>query len=273
MRFQDIIPLPVRKFLGGTWHAVWQNWQNRRLRWRLRGHGIECNVCGWEGGSLADDSWHPGTVCPSCRSQVRHRMLAALFDDKAGHPEWAERELFYGRAVLHFAPERQLRDRIRRAAGRYVTADYDRGDTDLRLDLSAMPSVSDASFDVVIACDVLEHVPDDATAFRELFRVLKPGGIAILTVPQKDPPASTDEDSAVIEETERLERFGQHDHVRMYGDDFPTRAAGGGFTVETIQAGSFPSEVRQRHVLAPPVRSSHPLATNERRIYFCGKAD
>lgn len=42
---------------------------------------------------------------------------------------------------------------------------------------------SDASFDVVIATDVLEHVPDDQAAVREMFRVLRPGGLAVVTVP------------------------------------------------------------------------------------------
>lgn len=42
---------------------------------------------------------------------------------------------------------------------------------------------ADASFDAVIALDVLEHVPDDRAAFHEIARVLKPGGILVLNVP------------------------------------------------------------------------------------------
>lgn len=41
----------------------------------------------------------------------------------------------------------------------------------------------DASFDIVISTDVLEHVPDDAAAANEILRVLKPHGVAVLTVP------------------------------------------------------------------------------------------
>ncbi len=40
-----------------------------------------------------------------------------------------------------------------------------------------------SSFDVVIASDVLEHITDDAAAVQEVARVLKPGGIFIVTVP------------------------------------------------------------------------------------------
>ncbi len=41
----------------------------------------------------------------------------------------------------------------------------------------------DASFDTVIAAEVLEHIPDDMAAMREIVRVLKPGGLVAVTVP------------------------------------------------------------------------------------------
>ncbi|MFG1700243.1 class I SAM-dependent methyltransferase [Nonomuraea sp. NPDC049309] len=41
----------------------------------------------------------------------------------------------------------------------------------------------DGSFDRVIAAEVLEHIPDDMTAMREIFRVLRSGGTAAVTVP------------------------------------------------------------------------------------------
>jgi SAM-dependent methyltransferase len=42
---------------------------------------------------------------------------------------------------------------------------------------------ADASFDRIIASEVLEHIPDDTAAFSELARVLKPGGTLAVTVP------------------------------------------------------------------------------------------
>jgi SAM-dependent methyltransferase len=44
-----------------------------------------------------------------------------------------------------------------------------------------------ASFDVVIAAEVLEHLPDDALAMAELARVLRPGGMLVVSVPRFGP--------------------------------------------------------------------------------------
>jgi SAM-dependent methyltransferase len=245
--------------------------KKRALLESLQGSGTKCNVCGWEGGAFTDDQWHPGTICPMCGSQVRHRMLAAAFDGLSATPGLDEKTLLAGKRILHFAPERQLRERISCLAMTHTTADFDRGDCDLRLDISRMPSVASQSFDVLIACDVLEHVPDDAAAFREIHRVLAPGGVAILTVPQMDPPAPTDEDPSVLSEQEREKRFGQKDHVRMYGDDFTARLELNGFSVTTIEQSSFPRPAIASHILHPPVASTNQLATNQRRIYFAAK--
>ena len=48
--------------------------------------------------------------------------------------------------------------------------------------LTALP-FEDASFDLVCAFDVIEHVEDDLAAFRELSRVLKPNGVLVFSVP------------------------------------------------------------------------------------------
>jgi SAM-dependent methyltransferase len=49
-------------------------------------------------------------------------------------------------------------------------------------DICALPFADD-SFEMVLATDVIEHVDDDAAALRELARVLKEGGRALITVP------------------------------------------------------------------------------------------
>lgn len=195
-------------------------------------------------------------------------MFAAMLDGNTGLSRVSQGDLLAGKRVLHFAPERQLRERVREASAKYVTADFARGDCDLRLDMSSMPSVEDASFDTVIACDVLEHVPDDRAAMRELHRVLCTGGCAILTVPQKDSPSQTEEDPQITDPSEREKHYGQKDHVRIFGDDFADRLEAAGFSVTVVSAEDFDGSSVRRHVLAPPARSSRPLATNQRRFYF-----
>ena len=269
---KNLLPLAIRRAVGGWWHDRQTRSKKSDLLRSLRGSGTKCNVCGWEGRAFTDDQWHPGTICPECGSQVRHRILAAALDGLAETAGLNEPALLTGRDILHFAPERQLRNRISQAAAKYVTADYERGDCELRLDISAMPSVAAHSFDVVIACDVLEHVPDDLAAMREIFRILRPCGTAILTVPQLDSPAETDEDATVLTEPAREKRFGQKDHVRMYGDDFIDRLRAASFDVQVVTAAQFPSDLIAGLVLEPPVKSPRPLATNQRRIYFASKS-
>jgi SAM-dependent methyltransferase len=53
----------------------------------------------------------------------------------------------------------------------------------VRGDALALP-FADATFDLVIAAEILEHLPDDVAAVAELARVLRPGGLAAVTVPR-----------------------------------------------------------------------------------------
>jgi SAM-dependent methyltransferase len=271
MRLQDFIPLSIRKFLGNKWSAL-NSWTTKKTSlWNLRGNAVSCNVCNWHGKAFADDHWHPGTVCPNCGSQVRHRLLTATLDGRCHSKELAESVLIAGKDIIHFAPERQLRERIQASSKTYVTADYDRGDCDLKLDMSSMPSITDGTFDIAIACDVLEHVPDDLAAMRELYRILRGGGTAVLSIPQMDPPSVTDSDPLITDPSERERRFGQKDHVRMYGDDFTDRLCEAGFTVTTVTEKDFEPDDVLRLGLTPPIPSNKKLATNFRRLYFAKK--
>lgn len=62
-----------------------------------------------------------------------------------------------------------------------------------RGNLAHLPA-PDRSFDAVLAGDVLEHLEDDQAAVKELFRGLKPGGLALVSVPADPRKWSIDDD-------------------------------------------------------------------------------
>jgi SAM-dependent methyltransferase len=164
-------------------------------------------------------------VCPRCGSRQRHRLLWLYLERRTDLPASSAR-------VLHFAPEAGLERRLRSLpALRYRTADLEPGRGDLTLDVTEI-DLPDASVDVLLCVHVLEHVEDDRRALRELHRVLAPGGWGVVQVPIQG--ERTDEDPAVRDPEERRRRFGQEDHVRMYGRDFRDRLVDAGFEVDVV---------------------------------------
>lgn len=249
--------------------------KGRKIYWKhlaglLREGSRQCNLCLEKYEVFADDAWHENHICWNCRSEIRHRLLVAAMDhlDEAS---W--KKIVKGKKILHFAPEPILAKRFQELSARYMTADFMREDVDFRLDISDMHQISDGEFDLVIACDVLEHVPEDRRALREIYRILTQGGVSILTVPQKDGAAVTFEDWSLTDPGERKAVFGQEDHVRIYGDDFASRVEEAGFHVVTVDHNAFREEIVQRHVLFPPRPSSHPLATNHRKVFIAQKLE
>jgi ubiquinone/menaquinone biosynthesis C-methylase UbiE len=119
----------------------------------------------------------------------------------------------------------------------------------------------DNSFDVIICCHVLEHVPDDRKAMSELYRVLKPGGWAILQVPISLSLEKTYEDPTVATPKERERAFGQCDHFRIYGRDYIDRLESAGFSVDVY---NITKEFGESFV------NKHSLIKNE-DIYICSK--
>jgi 2-polyprenyl-3-methyl-5-hydroxy-6-metoxy-1,4-benzoquinol methylase len=89
------------------------------------------------------------------------------------------------------------------------------------------------TFEMIICNHVLEHVEDDKKAVMEMYRVLKPGGVAIITVPIDSKRNETYEDLSVTKPKDREREFGQWDHLRYYGLDFQQRLETADFTVKT----------------------------------------
>ena len=141
--------------------------------------------------------------CPSCGAAPRQRLMHALLDiEKLKVPD--------GAAVLHCAPnEKQLVERLKGPAAEYVPADIDPKKYDVpgiqRIDLTMMSDVE--RFDRIYASHVMEHIPDDALALRNMCRSLKPGGEAWLLVPIWDKP--TEDGPADLSPRERERRYGR----------------------------------------------------------------
>jgi SAM-dependent methyltransferase len=122
---------------------------------------------------------------------------------------------------------------LRRAAREYTSVDVVPGRAMVAADLTALP-FEDGSFDLIACSHVLEHVPDDGAALRELRRVLR--GTLLLQTPVNYDQSQTFEDPAVIDPETRLSLFSQEDHVRVFGRDLIERLGAAGLDVEVIEA-------------------------------------
>jgi SAM-dependent methyltransferase len=218
----------------------------RRARMlRHRGDAVECPICGHRFDRFADDWNRPDAICWRCGSQERHRAQWLLLTRRP--------ELLGGAAsLLHFAPEWALAHRLRRVPRlRYVTTDLLDDAVDLRLDITAI-DLPDGSFDAVLCSHVLEHVPDDAAAMRELARVTAPGGWCLVMVPLDLGRARTYEDATITAPEDRRRAFLQHDHVRLYAPDIGDRLRAAGFAVERIRpADEFGEALTRRCRIGP----------------------
>ncbi|MDH5605113.1 MAG: class I SAM-dependent methyltransferase [Cyclobacteriaceae bacterium] len=183
-------------------------------------------------------------LCPGSMSLERHRLLWLFLKDRT---DFFKQKL----TVLHVAPEKCFIKPFQQQHGAdYITADIESPLAMIKLDVHHIP-FPDESFDVVICNHVLEHVEDDIKAMREIFRVLKHGGWAILQVPFFYPvPKTTYEDPSVTDPKEREIKYGQSDHVRMYGEDFPERIHRAGFRVRMdAYCDELAEETRRKYAL------------------------
>ena len=182
-------------------------------------------------------------LAPATLSLERHRLMWLYLKNETD---------FYTapKKVLHIAPEQCFYGRFRKMKNLdYTTADLFSPLADIKMDIHDIP-LEDNTFDVVFCNHVLEHVQDDQQCMRELCRVLKPGGLAIMQVPQNRNMEFTDEDPGITDPEERIKRFGQYDHVRLHGADYPDRLKNAGFKVEEVDySKKISSELFKRYAL------------------------
>lgn len=166
-------------------------------------------------------------LSPSTLSLERHRLLWLYLKNET---DFFSKDL----KVLHFAPEQAFYDRFKNQKNLdYTTTDLESPLADVKADICNLP-FNDDTYDIILCNHVLEHIPDDTKAMQELYRVLKPGGMAILQIPQDLSREKTFEDNSITDKKQRAEIFGQYDHVRVYGRDYFDKLRSIGFKVDAI---------------------------------------
>ncbi|NEQ51101.1 MAG: class I SAM-dependent methyltransferase [Leptolyngbya sp. SIO3F4] len=237
-----------------TLRALWYRYlllkqyrKGQRFAKQHEGNRLLCNFCGYpsdrfmpcgESFSVLEElvvksaGIREDCRCPNCFSKDRDRLILEFLKLRTHVLDAPAR-------LLHMAPEPRLKTLFERTPQLdYVNADLDPILASEKEDLTHL-SFADASFDVVICNHVLEHIPDDRKAMREILRVLKPGGWALLQVPIGRTLEVTREDPSITDPRERERHFGQRDHVRIYGLDYPQRLEQAGFSVKPIEPADF----------------------------------
>ena len=174
----------------------------------------------------------PNCICPRCYSTDRDRLIYIYLKNFTN--------IFTHKTkLLHIAPSGSIKALMKRTpnviyqeGSKYHEGFYYSKDISL-IDIRKL-DFDDNTYDVIFCNHVLEHIPEDIQAMKELHRVLKPGGWAILQVPVSAVLDETYEDFSITTEADKEKHFGQFDHVRIYGADYPKRLESAGFTVEKI---------------------------------------
>ena len=219
-------------------------------RMRYRGNNFYCPVCEhgyrffFDGGfdlpvisemEIVGAGKRPNAICPGCSSNDRDRLVLLALKNQKYNFLPADK-------LLHIAPEPSLATWLgnyqMKHHGQYIkSVKYHEGfyyGNDVHLiDLLQLPFKSD-TFNLVICNHVLEHIPDDVAAMKEILRVLAKGGQAILQVPWSMKLDETFEDPNIKSIGDREKFFGQFDHVRLYGRDFPSRLRSVGFDIKVL---------------------------------------
>lgn len=191
--------------------------------------------------------------CPSCDSLERHRLSWLVIKDRLKDTK--------NKKLLHIAPEKVFKEKFTEIfKENYITADISGKNVSMQMDITDI-RLPDDSFDYIYCSHVLEHIIDDRKAMRELYRVTKHGGWAILLVPIVL-QGKSEEDFTIISEEDRLKYYGHPEHVRNYGNDYVDRLIESGWKVEII----YPEDILNEEEI---IQMRITKAAGE--IYFCTK--
>lgn len=222
-----------------------REWRNRRLAPVLyRGDAVHCPVCEQDfarflpagSGKRARDA----AVCPGCRSRERDRLTWIFL--RAREEALLKRHMQF----LHVAPEPRLSRYFSTLIGEgYITADLMRRDVMVRMDVQDMLYPNE-TLDAIYCSHVFQDVPDDRKAIAECFRVLRPGGWAILNVPLF---ATQTTESEQPDNVRAAWDKRPDEHVRSYGPDYAQRLQAAGFEVEVFAPEDLERDASERQRL------------------------
>ncbi|MGB0315950.1 MAG: class I SAM-dependent methyltransferase [Flavobacteriaceae bacterium] len=191
-------------------------------------------------------------LCPGTLSLERHRLLWLYLQFKTNF-------LTDSLKVLHIAPEQVFYKKFKSFTNwDYTTTDLYSPLADIKADICALP-FEDETYDLILCNHVLEHIPDDRKAMRELYRILKKRGTLIAQVPLEEGRLKSFEDDSITDKKKRTEIFGQYDHVRLYGMDYYQRLESIGFQTEAVD---FLKELSEEEIIryALPKKEDIPVA-------------
>jgi len=174
---------------------------------KYRGSTYQCNICLIKLKKFVHLSGGD-QLCPKCGSRSRGRRLYKQLNDQ---------ELLVGN-VLHFSPPKCLYDHFTQNESiTYFPTDFENEFVaNYSFDITKI-ELPNNYIDVIICYHILEHIENDSLAMKELVRVLKPSGKAIIQTPFKE--GDIYEDDSIKTEKERTLAFGQKDHVRIYSKE------------------------------------------------------
>ena len=219
------------RWLPRPWLIQLSLWGQPILKWYFKGKRFTDPIDGSSYRKFLPygygEKLRQNALCPGTLSLERHRLLWLYLKEET---------IFITQKlkVLHIAPEQVFYQRFKTLKNwDYTTTDLHSPLADIKADICDLPFTDD-SFDLLLCNHVLEHIPDDQKAMKEIFRVLKKGGTAVLQVPLEQERMTTFEDDSITDQKKRTKIFGQYDHVRVYGIDFFKRLESVGFKTKKV---------------------------------------
>ncbi|MEO6190432.1 MAG: methyltransferase domain-containing protein [Saprospiraceae bacterium] len=189
-----------------------------------KGDHYICNICAKKLSRFLQIN-NGDKLCPNCGSLPRSRRLYYILQQKYLKPF---------KKILDFSPSRCLYRKLKKIPSIFYYSTDISGDfiSDHHYNIEKIDSLSE-QFDLIICYHILEHIQDDIQAIKELYRIMKFSGTAIIQTPFK--VGDNYEDRSIISSHDRLKHFGQEDHVRIYSiQGLKSRLESCGFQVEIL---------------------------------------